>query len=67
MRKWVSVLLVLVLVLGMTAAAGAEEIYYLNFKPEIAEVYASIAQAYEEATGVAVKVETASAAFLLNR
>lgn len=60
MRKWVSVLLVLVLVLGMTAAAGAEEIYYLNFKPEIAEVYASIAQAYEEATGVAVKVETAA-------
>ena len=41
MRKWVSVLLALVLVLGMTAAAGAEEIY----KPEIAEVSASIAQA----------------------
>lgn len=45
MRKLVSVLLALMLVLGVVASAGAEEIYYLNFKPEIAEAYAQIAAA----------------------
>lgn len=43
------------------AAEGATEIYFLNFKPEIAEVYAEIAAAYEAETGVKVKVETAAA------
>ncbi len=40
---------------------GAKEIYFLNFKPEIAEVYKEIAEKYEEETGVKVKVETAAA------
>lgn len=39
---------------------AAVEIYFLNFKPEIADVYASIAAAYEAETGVKVKVETAA-------
>lgn len=43
------------------AAEVATEIYFLNFKPEIAEVYAEIAAAYEAETGVKVKVETAAA------
>lgn len=42
-------------------AAAETEIYFLNFKPEIAEVYTGIAAAYEQETGVKVKVETAAA------
>lgn len=60
MRKLVSILLALTLMLGVVASAGAEEIYFLNFKPEIAEVYAEVAKAYEAATGNVVKVETAA-------
>lgn len=43
------------------AKSKVDEIYFLNFKPEIAEVYARIAKDYEAATGVKVKVETAAA------
>ena len=43
---------------------GVEEttdsIYFLNFKPEIAEVYESIAADYEAETGIKVKVVTAA-------
>ena len=39
----------------------AKEIYFLNFKPEIAEVYEDIAADYEKETGVVVKVQTAAA------
>ncbi|WP_028828716.1 ABC transporter substrate-binding protein [Proteocatella sphenisci] len=42
------------------APAGSGEIYYLNFKPEIAEVYDEIALAYEEETGVKLNVVTAA-------
>ncbi len=44
-----------------TAAPAADEIYYLNFKPEIAEVYDEIAAAYKAETGVTVNVVTAAA------
>lgn len=37
-----------------------EEIYFLNFKPEIAEIYEEIAEVYKEETGVTVKVNTAA-------
>lgn len=40
---------------------GAKEIYFLNFKPEIADKYQKIAEAYEKATGVKVKINTAAA------
>lgn len=33
---------------------------YLNFKPEVADVYQKIAQEYEKETGVKVVVETAA-------
>lgn len=39
---------------------GAGEIYFLNFKPEIADVYDEIATRYEAETGVKVKVVTAA-------
>src|SRR5512143_4350649 len=37
------------------------EVYYLNFKPEIADVYAKIADEYKAETGVTLKVVTAAA------
>ncbi len=42
------------------AGENVKEIRYLNFKPEIAEVYDEIAQAYEAETGVRLIVETAA-------
>lgn len=39
---------------------GSGEIYYLNFKPEIAEVYDEIAAAYEAESGVKLNVVTAA-------
>lgn len=41
-------------------ASKAKEIYFLNFKPEIAQVYDSIAKDYEKEKGVKVKVVTAA-------
>lgn len=38
----------------------ATEIYYLNFKPEISEVYDRIAADYKKETGVTLKVVTAA-------
>jgi raffinose/stachyose/melibiose transport system substrate-binding protein len=43
------------------AAQAGGEIYYLNFKPEVAELYEKIGQAYKEETGVTLKVVTAAA------
>ena len=43
-----------------TGKSATEEIYFLNFKPEIADVYKKIAEDYESETGVKVKVETAA-------
>ncbi len=36
------------------------EIYYLNFKPEVADIYDEIAKEYEKETGVKLKVVTAA-------
>lgn len=41
-------------------AEGTGEIYFLNFKPEVADVYDEIATKYETETGVKVKVVTAA-------
>jgi raffinose/stachyose/melibiose transport system substrate-binding protein len=43
-----------------TAAAGSGEIYYLNFKPEIADVYKKIGDEYKAETGITLKVVTAA-------
>ena len=40
--------------------AGVKSIYFLNFKPEIAEKYEAIAKEYQKQTGVEVKVKTAA-------
>jgi raffinose/stachyose/melibiose transport system substrate-binding protein len=41
-------------------APSGGELYYLNFKPEVADVYAKIATEYKAATGVTLKVVTAA-------
>ncbi|MEG0014203.1 MAG: ABC transporter substrate-binding protein [Cellulosilyticaceae bacterium] len=45
---------------GCGTKEEAKEIYFLNFKPEIAEVYEKIADDYFKETGVKVKVVTAA-------
>lgn len=45
---------------GQEAADTGGTIYYLNFKPEIADVYQEIAAAYKEETGVTLNVVTAA-------
>ena len=49
-----------VLLTGCAQRTNAD-VYFLNFKPESADVYKEIAQKYEEETGVSVKVVTAAA------
>ncbi len=52
------------LLAGIFAGCGGkdkQEIYFLNFKPEAADIYREIAEEYENKTGVKVKVVTAAA------
>ena len=57
-----SVLIGLALLAGVLTGCGSEEkeIYFLNFKPEVTDVYNEIVEAYEEETGVKVKIITAA-------
>lgn len=66
LKKIFSFILCVSLVLSLTLFTGcgdkgSAEVYFLNFKPESAEVYQEIAQKYQEETGVSVKVVTAAA------
>jgi raffinose/stachyose/melibiose transport system substrate-binding protein len=61
----IGILAVLVMVLSAFAPAAPAkatggEVYYLNFKPEVAEIYTKIAEAYKAETGVTLKVVTAA-------
>lgn len=71
LRKILSVTLATAIIAGTFVGCGssnnsskesesAKEIYFLNFKPEIAEVYDKVAAEYEKETGVKVKVQTAA-------
>ena len=66
MKKSLSILLVFALALSSVFAGGAKEssaneVYFLNFKPEIADVYTDIvAPAFEEETGLKLRVVTAA-------
>ncbi len=63
MKKLITLILALVLVCSLAVVAGAEEtgsIYYLNFKPEVAEAWEDLAKAYTEETGVPMTVVTAA-------
>lgn len=44
-----------------TVAPAGGEVYFLNFKPEVAEIYQKIADEYKKETGVTLKVVTAAA------
>ncbi len=72
MKKTVAILLCAVLIFTLAACgtknetkpdnqtANAGKVYFLNFKPEVADIYKEIATKYKEETGVDVKVVTAA-------
>lgn len=66
MKKLLSIITAISLVLGTMLALSAckntddQTIYFLNFKPEVADVYEEIAKVYEEETGIKLKVVTAA-------
>ena len=66
MKKSLSIILIIALALSSAFAGGASEsnaneVYFLNFKPEIADVYTDIvAPAFEEETGLSLRVVTAA-------
>ena len=68
MKRILSVFLCAVLVIslafclaGCKSTTAADNIYFLNFKPEVSMVYEKIAKEYEKETGIKVKVVTAAA------
>ena len=62
-KKIIAIILSIVCLASLVGCAQRQkaDIYFLNFKPESAEVYQEIAKKYEEETGVSVKVVTAAA------
>lgn len=68
MKKLLTVLLAVLMVLTLTACGSKTEdsasetgsVYYLNFKPEADEAWQALAKTYTEQTGVEVKVVTAA-------
>ncbi len=62
-KKIISFILSLCFILLLVGCGGrtSADVYFLNFKPESADVYAKIADAYEKETGIKVKVVTAAA------
>lgn len=64
MKKILSLFLSIVCIVTLFTGCSEQsdaEVYFLNFKPESADVYKEIAQKYEQETGVRVKVVTAAA------
>ena len=70
MKKVTATMLAAVMAAGMLTGCGGSgdsakkddepSVYYLNFKPEVAEVWETLAEKYSEETGVKVKVKTAA-------
>ena len=61
MKKIVALVLALALCLALAMTASAEgSVYYLNFKPEVAEAWETLAAAYTAETGVPMTVITAA-------
>ena len=68
MKRILSLILCVVLIFtlcfslaGCKSTTAADNIYFLNFKPEVSMVYEKIAKEYEKETGIKVKVVTAAA------
>ena len=65
LRKALTVALASLVVIGMFAGCAKKDeevkvIRYLNFKPEIADIYEEISKAYEAETGIKVIVDTSA-------
>ena len=66
MKKAISFLTITaMIIISLFSLSGCQRetgdtIYYLNFKPEIADVYDEIAKVYKEEKGVELKVVTAA-------
>ncbi len=63
-KKIIALFLCVLIVIPLTLSGckrNSQEIYFLNFKPEQANIYKEIANEYEKQTGVKVKVVTAAA------
>ena len=63
MKKFAALILALAMILSVASIASAEEtgsVYYLQFKPEVAEAWEELAAAYTAETGVEVTVVTAA-------
>jgi len=69
MKKLLTAITVTVMCASMTSCAASDgnggkntdnSIYYLNFKPEVADIYRDIAKTYREETGVTLNVVTAA-------
>ena len=63
MKKLLTFMLALCMLLSLVSFAGAEEtgrVYYLNFKPEADQAWQDLAKTYTDLTGVPVKVLTAA-------
>ncbi len=63
MKKIIALILCLVCITSLAGCGrgNTADVYFLNFKPESADVYQEIAEKYEQETGVSVKVVTAAA------
>ncbi len=63
MKKIIALVLCLVCITSLAGCGrgNTADVYFLNFKPESADVYQEIAEKYEQETGVSVKVVTAAA------
>ncbi|MBQ7377263.1 MAG: ABC transporter substrate-binding protein [Clostridia bacterium] len=59
-KLFLPLLLFSVLCVFTGCKGNKDEIYYLNFKPEVASVYDEIATAYKKETGVNLRVATAA-------
>lgn len=69
MKKFISLMCALLLIFSALGLSGCKSetqqtetqtIYYLNFKPEIADVYEEIANVYKDEKGITVKMVTAA-------
>lgn len=60
--KKISVLFLFLVLICLLCSCGGKkaDIYFLNFKPEVASVYEEIADAYEKETGIKLRVTTAA-------
>lgn len=63
-KKFLCLGAILAVCLGLLSGCGKSKdsgsVYYLNFKPEVADIWQKIAETYTEETGVEVKILTAA-------